>query len=161
MDAISGISLGGSSGVPYVRPNGEGAAPAMAANGMGQIAASQSLMSINSLAVAATSETFVSMSTSGAGNKDLMNALLLLLTLEYLRSDNEEERKGLLALIATLAQASQSGESQMMLYSSSAMSIESTQIQIVSSQVGLGPYGELVGGGVPGDAGSGGIDITV
>lgn len=162
MDAISGVSAVGSSpGTAYARPAG-GVAESAAAAGIAQAAASQSLVSINSLSIAASSETFLSTATNSAGNKELMNALLLLLTLEYLKSDNEEERKGLLALITALAQSGQGGESQTLFYSSSSLNIESTQIQIVSSQAGIGAYGGAAGAGVPGiDADSNTLDITI
>lgn len=139
MDAISGIYSGPAAGAT---PTSQyPLTPADDTSGLSQLkgAGNITMASLSSTSISATSETLIA-NLGGMGNKDLVAAVLLMLTLELLKSEDPEEKKQLLAAIAALAQ--QGGDSGgTMLYSASSLSIESTQLQVLSIDTGGYSYG--------------------
>ena len=140
MDALSGVSMAGAQMSQVGMASGPTAAmpdPGVAAAGGSQQISSASA---SSMSMSASMETMVS-SYQASGNKDLMGALLLMLTLEYLRSDDDKKRDGILSLLGTLLQQSGgSGGSSSMMFNSYAMTMESTSMQVVSSGTGINAY---------------------
>lgn len=101
-------------------------------------------------------------------NDELLGALLLMLTLEYLKGgQSDDEKQNLLGLILALAQQKMNAEgagSGTFAFTSSSMSIESTQMQSISMTSAAGAYQSAqvnpqVAPGV--DAGSAGLDVTI
>jgi hypothetical protein len=126
--------------------------------------ASTQIETISALSVSASAESFVATYGPVMSNNELLGAVLLLLTMEYLKSEDPEEKKGLLALIATLAQQSTAAQSAgSFAYSSSSLSIESLQYQAVSTQIGAGTYAgdtAALQQEAPVDPGAAGLDVV-
>ena len=140
VSGIGGIAGGGAPIQPKPSATVEGA-PTAAQNTTGGAATSagQSLVSMSSTSISASSESLLASNSPVLADQQLLGLVVLMLTLEYLQSDDEEEKKGLLALMLALSQQQSSGGEQFM-YSSSSLSIESTQIQAVSSETAMNGY---------------------
>jgi hypothetical protein len=110
------------------------------------------------------STTMLSISDGGRAavvNDELLGALLLMLVLEYLRSDEADEKKGLLALAMMMAMSQSQGQRGTNLtYLSTSYSADSTQILMAGpasqayTNAGASPASTADGSG-------GGVDVTV
>jgi len=156
MNGISAVGVASGGAMP-ARPNpitqastqhtpADQFAPVSGQRAVSELAAagSQTVASASSLSVQQSSEMLM-VSEGGSGaitNNELLGAVLLLLMLEYMQSEDEDEKKGLLALLSGLVQMQeQSGSQQsMLMYSSSSLSIESTQMQVVSTENAISAY---------------------
>jgi len=131
----------------------------------GSASSSQSLASLSSTSISASAESFVAANGPVLADKQLLGLVVLMLTLKYLQSDDEEEKKGLMALIIALAQQQGAGGGESIMYSASSLSIESTQIQAVSSEAAISGYSgaaidpQQTPPASPG-SGSGGLDVV-
>jgi hypothetical protein len=87
-----------------------------------------------------------------------------MLVLQFLQSSDSQEKQNLTDMIGALASMQQQNQGGgMLLYSSSSLSIESTQLTIATSQ-GLDAYSGAAASlqqAPPADAGSAGLDVTV
>lgn len=124
-----------------------------------------SIMSVSSTSISSTVESFIGTYGPMLSSNELLGAVLLMLALEYLTSSDEEEKQGLLELMLALAEQLRGGgeASGMFMFSSSSMSIESTQITISSPEMALGSYAEAADTSqqaLPSDAGSAGLDVV-
>lgn len=147
-------SQSGGPGGPVALSNQGGAAAASAT-------ASQSAVLVSSTSIAANVESFVATYGPVASNNEILGALLLLLMLQYMQSDDEQEKKGLLGLLMGLAQIQQqAGQPASLMYSSTSLSIESTQMMAVSQQMAVGAYagGGSIGSVPPVAPSGGGVD---
>lgn len=124
----------GAAATPAMKPTAATAQPSVGATGATASVVTTQL--ISSQSVSASTETLlVSQQQSAAVSNELLGAVLLMLLMEYMKTQNEDEKKGLLALMAGLVQLQQlngSQQSSTLYYSSSSLSIDSTQSQIVS-----------------------------
>lgn len=177
MDGISGVGAVGSGGMMapiYGTGPAYSAAAAQAPalqgmNGMAAgngIGASQSVESLSSTTISAQVESFIATYGPVVANNELLGAVLLMLIMEYLKAENEKDRKDLLSLISTLAQQQQQGGNSggVMMYSSSSLTIESTQYQAASMQMAIGAYdgsAATLQQAPTVDAGAGSINVMV
>lgn len=71
-------------------------------------------------------------SPAAAVSNELLGAVLLLLLLEYMRTENEDQKQGLLAMMGELLKMQQQGsqQSSTLLYASSSLSIESSELMV-------------------------------
>lgn len=184
MDGVSGVA-GVTGGAMPVRPNpitqtstqpalADPSAPAAQSpltaeqQALPESAAAESQMvtSSPSMFVQQSSETLMASEgvNSAITSNELLGAVLLLLMLEYMQSEDKEEKQGILALMATLAQMQQQNNTQqsLFLYSSSSLSIESSQMQ--STATGEAASNAYTNAGVdPAQAnhpGTGGLDVV-
>ena len=162
--AIGGMPGAGGWGRVY----GTGSAlPAQSAPGMeagAALAASQSALSASSISMTAATQSLVATSGAAPSSNELLGAVMLMLILEYLKTDDEQEKTGLLALISMLAQQQQQGAGgSTLMYSSSYLSIESTQLQFASTDMAVSAYTGATATlqQAPGvDPGAGGLDVV-
>ncbi|MBP7935995.1 MAG: hypothetical protein KA354_15235 [Phycisphaerae bacterium] len=112
-----------------------------AAAGAGNATATQL---VSSQLVNASSETLlISQTQTAAVSNELLGAVLLMLLMEFMKTQNEDDKKSLLALMAGLVQLQQQNSTQQstsLYYSSSSLSIDSIQSQIVSTGTVSGAY---------------------
>ncbi len=174
MEGVSGVqsmSPGLSPALPanlgQLNGAGQTAAPAGAVHKMNDTAAAPgpqaTAMTAHSIHSFHQSATMLSISDGGRAavvSDELLGALLLMLVLEYLRSDEADEKKGLLALamMVALSQAQgQRGTNQT--YLSTSYSADSTQTLMAGpasqayTNAGASPAFTADGGG--------GVDVTV
>jgi hypothetical protein len=123
-----------------------------------------SMYGLNASSLSATSESFSISSSPLLADRDLMGLVVLMLTLELMQSDDEEDRKGLMALIFALGQMQQQAGGESFSYSASSMSMDSSSLQAMDSSQLVSGYSAVNTGlqQVPAvDAAMGGnIDIT-
>ena len=128
---------------------------------------SQTVVSASSMSVKQSSEMLmVSEGVGGSITSDeLLGAVLLLLILEYMQSEDEDEKKGLLNLVLAIAQQPQqdSDNGGFLMYNSTSQSIESTRFQMVSTENVVSAYS--AGAGDPQQAspdglGAAGLDAS-
>ncbi len=116
-------------------------------------------LSLSSTSMAMESQSLSMQSAPAANNNELLGAVLLMLMLEYLTTQDENKKDALLGAMVGLAalQSMQQDQGASLSYSSMSMSMESTQIQMVSSESVAGAYGAVADNTkVPlGDAASG------
>ena len=175
MEGVSGIQ-NVNPGLPPALPanlgqiNGAGgtATPAGAVHKMNDTAAAPGPQATgtmaNSIFSAHQSTTMLSISDGGRAavvNDELLGALLLMLVLEYLRSDEADEKKGLLALAMMVALSQAQGQRGTSLtYLSTSYSADSSQVLMAGpasqayTNAGASPAPTADGGG-------GGVDVTV
>lgn len=108
------------------------------------VASSQSLAAYSSMSISAANESVFYQSSPILADKQALGLAVLMLTLEYLQSNDDEEKKGLLALMLALTQQ-QSGQQETLMYSSSSLSIESTQYVGMSSDSVANAYSGSAG----------------
>jgi hypothetical protein len=169
MEAVAGIGsmpFGGAWGQMVGMGN---AAPVATQGTLGAEAgslvnASQSAVSasVTSTSLTATSESLVAAVGAASSNDELLGAVLLMLILEYLKTENQQEKEGLLALAGLLARQQQQAGNDLFLYSSSSLSIEFTQTELVSTDLAISAYagGTATSQQAPGvDPGAGGLDV--
>lgn len=108
-----------------------------------------------SASMQSTSEVYMYSQSPVLADQQLLGLVVLMLTLEYLQSDDKEEKNSLLAMLLLLTQEQQAGnETFMYSYSSSSLSLDTTQVQSMWTENQAGGYGagELtdpyLGGGV-------------
>ncbi len=167
MDGISAI--GGAAGGYFVPPS----VPAVSAAATPQTAATApagasalSLASMSSTSISASMQSFAATYGPALSSNELLGAVLLMLTLEYMKPDkSDSEKKDLLAVILALAQQQQgnSAGSGSIAYTSSSLSIETTQYQGISVASGIGAYSGAAANPqfAPAvDAGSAGLDVS-
>jgi hypothetical protein len=151
MDAVTGISAGTS----YLMGSC-GAVPIMGGSGV-NAPQQMSVLSASGGSAGPQAESFFAALSASASNKDLLGALLLMLTLEYMRGDDSEgNKKDLLGLMALMLQQSQQNGSSLLIYSASDMSSQAGQLQTVSSSIAAGAYAGAAAGG----ASSGGVNLV-
>lgn len=146
MDGVAGVGAipgGGVTPQAYgvAAPTGPAAGASTAELGGVGVAASQSTLSVSSTKMTASVESFIATYGPAMTNQELLGAVLLMLILEYMKSEDSSEKKDLLALIGALAQQqqSQSGGGTIM-YNSASFSFESTQMQATSTEMAVGAY---------------------
>jgi hypothetical protein len=147
--------------------NGTGKAGQLASAGlagMSGASATQEMASLSSLSINQSSEMLmVSQAPQGAiTNNELLGAVLLMLIMEYMKSTDDKEKEGLLALMGMILQsqqAQQGGGNQTLLYMSNSLSVESTQMQYMSGQAASNAYTNA--GVAPAAGGDGGTSLNV
>jgi hypothetical protein len=114
----------------------------VAAAAGGSMSASQSLTSLSSTSINASSESLIATMTPSANNNELLGAVLLMLIMEYMKTDDKQQKQDLMGLATLLLQQQQqqSAGAQTIMYNSSSLSIESTQIQVASSEMAISAY---------------------
>lgn len=130
--------------------------------GMAGASATQEMASLSSLSIHQSSEMLmVSQGAQGAiTSNELLGAVLLMLILEYMKSTDDKEKAGLLALMGMLLQSQQQGAQQTtLMYASNSLSIESTQMQYMSGQAASSAYTNA--GISPAAGGDGGSSLNV
>jgi len=176
MGSINGISpiYGGYGG--RIAPATAAAGQAAPASGTGQAAgtgtaagatqagAASSILSLSTTSLTATSETLMASNTPMLASNEAIGAALLLLVLQYLQSSDPNEKQNLTDMIIALAGMQQSqGAGQLLFYSSSSLTMESTQLTIATSQA-LDAYAGTAASmqqAPPADAGTAGLNVTV
>ncbi len=172
MDGVSGISnvyspaMAGAStpAAPAATPPAAAAQPGTAAQSTTPAGAvqSQEWASLSSLSVNQSSESLliVDNASPAAVSNELVGAILLFLLLEYMKSGSDEEKRDLLGLMGAIVQMQQTagGQSSVLMYSSSSLSMESTQLQLGSSSTVYTNAGLAQSPGA--DPGAGGLDVT-
>jgi hypothetical protein len=98
--------------------------------------------SASSLSMSSQVGSLISTCGGALSNNELLGAVLLMLTLEYLKNEDGDQRKDILSMLGMLLQQGAAGQSSTMMYSFSSLSIESST-QIVSSSTGLAAYSGL------------------
>lgn len=168
MDGVSGINSVYSPAI--TSPSMPATSAATAQGGMAAEATpaqasaiqSQEWASLSSLAINQSSESLLvaDNASSAAVSNELLGAILLFLILEYMKSGSEDEKKDLLGLMGTIMQMQQTSGSQssMLMYSSSSLSIESTEMQVGSSSTIYTNAGLAQSHAA--DPGAGGLDVT-
>lgn len=128
MDGVSSINAY-STGLYQLPGIGQSsAAGAPQAASADSVGGTQAGSSVSTLSVSSSVETFMETYGPLQSTNELTGALLLLLISEYMKTDDEEEKKGLLALMSALLQQAQgSGSQGSFMYSSSSLSIETSQ----------------------------------
>jgi hypothetical protein len=130
-DATSGLAKTGKTGV-----DGSSAA--------GSSLATQQTVGLSQLSVSQSSEMLLysEQPMAASVSNELLGAVLLMLMLEYMKSNDDEEKQGLLGLMGLLLQMQQQNGSQqsMLFYTSSSLSIESSQMQMTSGQAVSNAY---------------------
>lgn len=106
------------------------------------LAVGQSSTSIAASSMTATStQTLIAGSSAAATDNQMLGAILLMLILEYLQSSDETRKQdALTAIVTMLQQLQEQRPAETFLYSSSSMSIESSQLQIASTDLAMGSY---------------------
>lgn len=147
MNGISGISGMAAGGMPQRMNMAGGTGEAQAApvqqNLAGvEAASSKSIASLSTTSVNASSESLIASNGPVLADDKALGLALLLLTLEYLKSgeDEDEEKKGLLDLMLAISQQQGGGDSTSLMYSSRSLSIESTQMQVASTENATSAY---------------------
>lgn len=168
MDGVSGINSVYSPAI--TSPSMPATSAATAQGGMAAEATpaqtsaiqSQEWASLSSLAINQSSESLLvaDNASSAAVSNELLGAILLFLILEYMKSGSEDEKKDLLGLMGTIMQMQQTSGSQssVLMYSSSSLSIESTEMQMGSSSTIYTNAGLAQSHAA--DPGAGGLDVT-
>ncbi len=167
MDGVSSIATGGTGGfTPRPQPTGSSEI-APAESGYKRISPSpetgtKETGTITNTSLSYKSE-FMAFDSSAAHNNELLGAVLLMLLLQYMQGNEDDQKNGLLGMMMALAALQGQQGNSSFTYSSSSLSIETTQMQMGSSQAAMTAYG----GGVdaskapPVDAGSGGnVDVV-
>jgi hypothetical protein len=88
----------------------------------------QSNSSVSKLSISANVQNFMETYGPVMSNNDITGAVLLMLMAEYMKSDDKDEKKGLLGLMMAMMQSQSSGQSSFA-YNSSSLSIQSSQFQ--------------------------------
>lgn len=127
----------GATGAGDVASTGAAAAQAGVA-----VSASQSLASLSATSISATSESLIATLTPSANNNELLGAVLLMLIMEYLKTDDKQEKQGIMGLVSALLQQQQqqSAGAETLMYSSTSYSYESVQMQMMSTDMALAAY---------------------
>ncbi len=140
MNGISGIggmpqqiNLAGST-------EGAQAAPVQQNLAGAEALSSQTIASLSTTSINASSESLIASNGPVLGDDKALGLALLLLMMEYLQSDDEEEKNGLLGLMLALAQQQGGGNGGLLMCNSTPLSIESTQMQVVSTENAIGAY---------------------
>ena len=169
MDGVSPIGGMPSGGMPYrTNPagNAEGAPAAPIQHNLAgtEASSSKTIASLSASSINASSESLIASNGPVLADEQLLGLVVLLLTLQYLQSDDEEEKKDLLTLLLALAQQQQSGNSsESLMYNSTSLSVESSQMQVISTDNALSAYS---GGTIdpqqtpPADPGAAGLDVS-
>jgi hypothetical protein len=125
--------------------------------------ATQEMASLSSLSINQSSEMLmVSQAPQGAiTNSELLGAVLLMLIMEYMKSTDDKEKQGLLALMGMILQSQQAqqGGQQTLMYMSNSLSIDSTQMQYMSGQAASSAYTNA--GVAPASGGEGGSSLNI
>lgn len=162
--SISGLYSGGAWPQVYGATGADQAIAAGAAQTGVAVSASQSLASLSSTSITATSESLIATLTPSANNNELLGAVLLMLIMEYLKTDDKDEKQGIMGLIGALLQQQQqqAAGAETLMYSSTSFTYEATQIQMMSSEMALAAYSGASASlqQAPGiDAGAAGLNV--
>jgi hypothetical protein len=101
------------------------------ANPADALGGAQANSSVSNLSISANTQSFMETYGPVMSNNELTGAVLLMLLAEYMKSDDKDEKKGLLSLMAAMMQSQSSGQSSFA-YNSSSLSIQSSQFQVGS-----------------------------
>ena len=115
---------------------------------------------IDSTSISASSESLMAAWSPMLSSNEAIGAALLLLILQYMQTQDPQERKDLLGLIGSLAAGQQSseGSSGVLMYSSSQLSIETTSITLTTGGSGYDAGAQIA---PPADSpGSAGLDVV-
>lgn len=164
MSGISGISPIYSGMTGQSLPAADTSGQQLEAGQAGASVGSSSILSLSSTSMSASSETLMASGTPMLASNEALGAALLLLVLQYLQSGDSQEKQGLSEMIVGLAGMAQQGQGggDFLLYSSSSLSIESTQLSIATSQ-GIDAYTGAAASlqqAPSADAGAAGLDVT-
>ncbi|MBI4578383.1 MAG: hypothetical protein HY718_01680 [Planctomycetes bacterium] len=166
MSAISGIGPVSGGIVPPENHQPAGAAvdttPANT-SAAGSLAQSSSILSLSTTSINASSESLMIANTSALAGNDAVGAALLLLVLQYLQTSDPTEKQNLLSIILAIAgaQQQQTGETSTLMYSSSSLSIETTQMTYVTSDALSAYSGATANQQAPQiDPGAAGLDMV-
>jgi hypothetical protein len=144
-------------------PDKTGGAMATGSAAAGSAWASNEMASLSQLSISQSSEMLmVSQAPQGAiANNELLGAVLLMLILEYMKSQDDKEKEGLLGLMGMIMQMQQQNNAQQstLFYASNSLSIDSTQIQVASGQAATNAYTNA--GLDPAAAGTSGASLNV
>jgi len=145
MNGISGIGGMTAGGIPQqTHPVGgtKGAQATPVQHDLAGVEAtsSQTVASLSTTSINASSESLVVGNGPVMADDRALGLALLLLTIEYLQSNDEEEKKGLLAMMLALTQGQGGGNGGSFMYNSMSLSIESTQMQFVSTESAISAY---------------------
>lgn len=151
-------AIGGYSGYPThtissgAMPTAAGAEPAGRPGGV-NVGAQAASVAGSSSSVSARIESFVG--TYGAGgNRDMVDAILLLIALKLMTSDDKKQQESLAALML-LMMAMQQGqqESGGFIYQSASLSVEQTSLAAAASSTQAAAGQQAYGGGLAGAVG--------
>ena len=169
MNGISGIGGMAAGGMPQ-RINlagsteGAQAAPVQQNLAGAEASSSQSIGSRSTTSINASSESLIVGNGAVLADDKSLGLALLLLTLEYLQSDDEEkEKKGLLGLMLALALQQDGGNGGSLMCNSTLLSIESAQTQVVSTENAVSAYSAGTTGpqqASPVGPGAAGLDVS-
>jgi hypothetical protein len=125
--------------------------------------AASDMASLSQLSISQSSEMLmVSQAPQGAiTSNELLGAVLLMLLLEYMKSQDKEEKDNLLGLMGMILQMQQQSNAQQstLFYASNSLNIDSTQIQMASGQAASNAYTNA--GIDPAAAGTGGSSLNI
>jgi len=134
------------------------------AGGLEQSAGQSSVLSLSSTSIQASSETLLMAKSPMLASNEAIGAVLLMLILQYLQTGDAQEKQNLTSMIGALAGMQQQGKGgggELLFYSSSSLSVESTQMTIATSQ-GLNAYTGAAASlqqAPAADAGSAGLNV--
>ncbi len=172
--SIGGISPIGGGAVPQTNmpasvAGGTAAAPAgqgsqLQAGDTGLITPGSSILAMSSTSISASMETLTASNSPMLANNDALGAALLLLVLQYMQESDPTQKQNLLSTIMSIAGGQQQGGNNQssLMYSSSSLSIESTQLVMIGSGDALGAYSGASAGlqQVPqSDSGAAGLNV--
>ena len=126
MDAISSINTFSAS-INSLPSISQGAVAAQT-NPAGSVGGAQPNLPASNLSISANVESFMQTYGPVMSNNDIMGAVLLMLITEYMKSDDKDQKKGLLGLMMAMMQSQSSGQSSFA-YNSSSLSIQTSQFQ--------------------------------
>lgn len=166
MSGISGISpiYGGISSGQVASPSSLSNGEAIEPGQIGGAASGSSILSLSSTSLTATSETLLSASAPMLSSNEALGAALLMLILQYLQTSDPTDKQNLTNMITALAgmQQQSQGGSDLLMYSSSSMTMETTQLTIATNQ-SLGAYSGSAASlqqAPQTDAGSAGLNVV-
>ena len=168
MNGISGIGGMAAGGMPqriHLAGSTEGAqaAPVQQNLAGAEASSSQSIASRSTTSINASSESLIVGNGAVLADDKSLGLALLLLTLEYLQSDDEEKKKGLLGLMLALALQQDGGNGGSLMCNSTLLSIESAQTQVVSTENAVSAYSAGTTGpqqASPVGPGAAGLDVS-
>jgi hypothetical protein len=135
MSGIQGIGpIYGGTTAGQMAPMGRPAGQTADGGKIGGAVGGSSVLSLSSTSVAASSETLLAVKSPMLATNEAIGAALLMLILQYLQANDAKEKQELTAMIVALAGMQQNkGAGELLFYSSSSLSIQSTQLTMATS----------------------------
>jgi hypothetical protein len=165
MSGIQGIGpIYGGTTAGQMAPTGGLAGKTADGGKIGEAAGGSSILSLSSTSMTASSETLLAVKSPMLATNEAIGAALLMLILQYLQAGDAKEKQELTAMIVALAgmQQQSRGAGELLFYSSSSLSIQSTQLTMATSQA-LDAYSGAAASlqqAPQGDAGAAGLNVT-